>query len=348
MPGVRPNDGSEGPRRLDRDAARLEDPTPTVRFLTGRGVVRRFVLGLTAAALAASSPSPARGQLVQQALDCLSEQHRLESVRDLQLTAADSLATLVDALGSPSGELLRAASALEQRALDRELDLFVQRETCREAARAALPGLEDRLDELARRVSDRKASVAQAEELLELLDARAAIQAALAERVSLDYPDLPPEPDDSEETLRGKLQYHVEVASYLRSVDARVGVRLGQLEEEARVLAEANRFLQDLAFLDEGGRLESGGTVRVRGGSLPGEDPDAGDMSRPLGDMSADTRDATLDFALRYSPMTPAESRRVREVLTLFRREIQKELEQIADQIARIEPRLSPEDSAPR
>ncbi|MCC7142551.1 MAG: hypothetical protein IT349_10660 [Candidatus Eisenbacteria bacterium] len=308
---------------------------------------RLGTLTATLGFLTVLSWSVARADSIDDALRCLEEQQALAAARDDLLIRADSLGARIANAGAsvPKG-WLRDAERIQRDAMDRELDLLVAKDRCRERANRALEDLAPRLDALERQAAAGQGGEAALATLLDLKRTRSVLVASIETPAVLDYPDLPPDSTDTQETLQAKLDYYRDVEQYLQRVDLRLGARLKELEAEQRVLEEAGRFVRDLAFLDEGGRVSSEGSVRLRGGLGGGEDPGEG-LHRPSMELPNDSRSATLEFALRANPSSPQESERLRALLTGYSRELERELERIAERTQRIEARILPETSAP-
>lgn len=291
---------------------------------------------------------------VTRALDCADERRRAESDRGTWLSQAESLGVEIARAeaanaGSEAASLRSRAVELQQRAMTKELDLLSLRDRCRKLADAGLKSIDRRLSDLDGRNSLRRndgARTADAAELLELQRARAELEAERETPAVLSYPDLVYDPNDPRETLLAKIQYYQDIRSYLDGVDARLERRLDQLRDEARALEEASRFLRDLAFVDEAGRVSADGTVRVRG-LAPDGNPGEGGTSRGMESLPGGREDLGLDLALRWTPTNAADSERVATLLRGFRREIERERERIARQIASLEAHLEPAPGRP-
>jgi len=290
---------------------------------------------------------PAGTAALDDALRCLDEQAGLEVGRDSMLQTAGSLGRRIEAeraagRGAP-GDLLRRAERLQQDAMDLELELLGKRQACRDAAQRALPGCEARIRALEAALHEGRGSEAEARELLLLREARGRLQAGLAGPAMLGYPLLPPDSTDTQETLRAKLQYHEEVQGRLRSLAERVGTRACQVREERRTLAEARRFLEDLSFLDEGGRVTPGGTAQFRGGPGGGVGLPDGNAARPTGAAEVAGSAADLERILGWTPATPEESDRLLRMLEQIGAVIDGESRAVAGMLEQIRGRIRPE-----
>ena len=289
---------------------------------------------------------PSRADSLSDALRCREEETKAEAARDQLLEQADSLGARISAGGaSINEEWLREAEALQRRAMDRELDLLVVKDRCRRLAERAVRDLDSKITEWESRLSRDAGDEALATSLLLARQSRADLAAGLEAPAILTYADLPPDSSDTQETLEAKLQYYRDVEEYLARIDQRLDRRAKELEAEQRVLEEAGRFLRDLSFLDEGGRVSADGSVRLRSG-VPGGGGEGQD--RPTMQMPGDARSQTLEFALHASPASPEESDRIRALLQGYRREIARERERIEERTQRIEARLQPDTRAPR
>lgn len=282
---------------------------------------------------------------IEEARRCLEAERREIVERDRLLTRADSLGTLLEEAGVHAPESWRRdAERIQREAMERELDLLQRRDQCRRLAEGALRELEARLPELERGVESGRGLSSGGAELLQLRQLRADFQSVVASPAVLRYPDLRPEPSDTQETLEAKLQYYRDVRAYLERVAERLVARASQLGDEARALEEAGRFLRDLSFVDEGGRVTGDGSVRLKGIVPDGSGHDGG-MNRPLGEVPGEGQGGSLDFALRVTPTTPEESERLRALLDGYRREVVRELERIDARTTEFEVRLAPEST---
>ena len=96
--------------------------------LPGLGTLRAALGFLTVL-----SWSVARADSIDDALRCLSEQQALAAARDDLLIRADSLgARIANAGGAVPKAWLRDAERIQRDAMDRELDLLVAKDRCRE------------------------------------------------------------------------------------------------------------------------------------------------------------------------------------------------------------------------
>ncbi len=271
---------------------------------------------------------PAHATAVDDAVQCLEQQARAESERALLLARAESLGVSMESArsggASPPQSLLRTAERLSRDTQDLDLELILRRTECRDRAAQALPECEQRIASLERALALGRAATADAEELLRLRALRTRLQGWVAGPVFLGYPLIPPDSTDTPETLAEKLRYHEEVAGELRSLGDRLRARRAELAEERWSLEEAGRFLRDLSFLDEGGRVSPAGTPELR--VAPGDPERPGSApSAPGGADPAGTQ-PELERLLAASPATPEESDRLLRLLAGYLRAIEREL----------------------
>lgn len=288
--------------------------------------------------------SPALADPVDDALRCLDDQGKTAARRDLLIGRADSLGRIAEA-AQKSGQktpeaLLRKAEKIQREAMDEQLGWMTAEEACLKLAAAAQRVCSERIDRLQQAMRSGAATPAQAADLLKLQEIRARLEASLAGPASLAYQPLLPDSSDSQETLRTKLQYYQDERSYLERLDGRVSARLAQISQERRTLLEAQRFMRDLDFLDEGGRISPGGSARVP--RLPPASGASEDPSRPSGQVQLGGQANDLEFALGVSPTTPQQSDHITAVLQEFRREIQRELEKISKDVEVVQERILP------
>lgn len=311
----------------------------TLGFLTASGLFPR------GGAAQAATP-------LEDALSCQARLRESETGRDRLLRQADSLGAQIVQVrqsGKKAPEaLLRQAARIQGEAMDRELDLLAQRERCRTLSEEALSFCSRRIAELQALLEGGRGDAGVSAELLRLQEERARLEGTLSGPAVFGYPLLPHDSSDTQETLKAKLQYYVDVHGYLAALDRRVSSRRGQVVEERRSLLEAQRFLQELALVDEGGRVSSGGSVLLRGGTGGSGLPD-GAAGRQTGASAAlPNRAGDLEFVLGLAPATPEESDHLIRLLDGFRQEIQRELDAVARERERIASRILPETAAPR
>jgi len=280
-----------------------------------------MVLGfLTPAALAGP---------IDDALSCLDTQAAAVEFRDDLLGQADSLGYEIASaqrVGASTGRLQREAEKVNRRAFELELEIANLRARCRPRLEEALRLCRDEIVRLSREAAGEGSAPGSRPELLRLREARDRIEQALAGPAVIGYPLLPADSTDTQETLLAKLRYHEDVRGYLAALDERLGSRLQRLTEERRVLLEAEQFLRDEEFLDEGGRVSPGGRAVLRGGNQGGGDPN--DPRKPIGSAPLGG-EANLDALLGFTPRTTSESDRLLESLKEFRRRIRQELEEV-------------------
>lgn len=270
---------------------------------------------------------------VSDALECRAELAREEVLRDRCLLRADSLGSMVeDRSGDAAAPARRAAELVQREAMDRELEILVRRDRCRRLAELALASLDPALVAVQDSIAQGLGFGGTTARLMRMTAERADLRSSLVQPAILSYADLAPDSTDTDETLRAKLEYYEDVRSYLDGVLERLEDRVAELRKESRVLEEASRFLRDLDFADEGGRVSSDGAVRLRN-PLPGGSPDDGGMSRTAGSVAAEERSGSLEFALHANPSNREESERLTRLLGGHKREIKRELEKIARKI---------------
>jgi hypothetical protein len=269
-----------------------------------------------------------RATAVDDAVDCLDEQARTEARRTVLFGQAESLGMRIEAArvgGAPAPQdLLRRADRLDREAQDLNLELVLRRAECQDRATRALPECETRIAVIEAVLVGGSGGAAGAEELLRLRALRARLQGWLAGPVFLGYPLIPADSTDTPETLSEKLRYHEEVTAALRELGDRVRARRSEMAEERRSLEEAGRFLRDLSFLDEGGRVSPSGTTRFRGAPGDQATPDSTRHAAGAGDLAGSGGD--LDRILAASPATLEESDRVFRLLDGYLQVIEREL----------------------
>jgi hypothetical protein len=287
---------------------------------------------------------------VDDAVDCLDEQARTEARRATLLAQAESLGVRIEAARAGGTiapqDLLRRADRLDREAQDLDLELALRRAECRERAMRALPECEQRIASVETSLASGSAGAAVAAELLRLRALRTRLQGWLAGPVLLGYPLIPPDSTDTPETLSEKIRYYEEVTGALRELGDRIRARRSEIADERRSLEEAGRFLRDLGFLDEGGRVSPSGAVRFRG--VPGEDaaPDTARSTRGSAGLSGAGEE--LGRLLAANPATPEQSDRVLHLLDGYLRAIDKEIRAVTTATDDIRRRLGGEVHAPR
>jgi hypothetical protein len=281
---------------------------------------------------------------------CLDEQAGAEARRAILLRAADSLGLRIEearASGTRAPQaLLRQADRLDREAQGLDLELVMRRVECRDRATLALPECERRIADLEADLAAGRGATADAEELLRLRVLRTRLQGWLAGPVLLGYPLIPPDSTDTSETLGEKLRYHEEVAGALRELEQRVRARRSEVADERRSLEEAGRFLRDLSFLDEGGRVSPSGTSRFRG--APGDNATPDTMRRVAGSADLAGAGGDLGRILAASPATPGESDRILRLLDGYLQAIEREIRTVTTATDDIRRRLQGEPHAPR
>lgn len=313
----------------------------------GRGILR---VVLAVSILPVLSAGASWATVVDDAVDCLDEQIRTEARRTALLGRAESLGVRIEAAraGGTSApqDLLRRADRLDREAQDLDLELVLQRTECRERTTLALPECDRRIAVLESGLAGGGGGVAGAEELLRLRALRERLQGWLAGPVFLGYPLILPDSTDTAETLAEKLRYHEAVIGALRELEKRVRARRSEVAEERRSLEEAGRFLRDLSFLDEGGRISPSGTVRFRGAPSDNANPDTRRRAAGAGDLAGPGGD--LDRILFASPATPEESDRILRLLDGYLQVIEGEVVVVMTVTGAMRRRVEGETHAPR
>jgi hypothetical protein len=284
---------------------------------------------------------------IQSVLECLRIHDEIDRNRARLLAQADSVGFLAaNEGGAPSAALLRQAESLQGRYSELGVDLLLQREQCRRLAQVALESCERRIEALQARTLAGSASEAETAELVRLQSLRPQLQASLESPPVYEYPILDLGPDDTVETLRAKLQYYAEVATLLEALESRIDERRQQVEEEAEALREARRLVEDLSFTDMGDRSAGDRNVLTRD-KLPSGSDGGGVFGRQNSDYPLDHATSDLDFALRLSPTTEADSEQILALLDHYRDEIQRRLERVGVERGSIESMLVERVPAP-
>jgi len=313
-----------------------------------RRPARRPLLGLALAwILLFGLSGNARADSLEDALRCLEEQKAAEARRDLFLQRADSLGQRIAAIRAEGKEapqdLLRAGEKIQRQATEEELDLLRLRLRCRDLARRGVSDCQEQIDGLQRRIREGRGDTESAGRLLRLQETRATLEAAVSGPVTLRYPLLPADSTDTQDVLRGKLQYYRDVRGSLEELGKRVDARLEQAVEERRTLAEAQRFLRDLEFLGEGGRALPGGQLRANGGEA-GRPIDPEGLARAGSDSAAGLASRDLEFVLALTPTTPEQSDQLIQLLRRYSEAIGEELSSVQTEIDTLERRILPID----
>jgi hypothetical protein len=312
----------------------------------------RKILGavLAASTLLMLPAGASRATAVDDAVDCLDEQARTEARRAGVLAQAESLGVRMEAASGGGSvapqDLLRRADRLDREAQDLDLELALRRTECRERATRALPECERRIAALETALAGGGGNAASAEELLRLRALRTRLQGWLAGPVLLGYPLIPADSTDTPETLSEKLRYYDEVTGALRELRDWVRARRSEVAEERRSLEEAGRFLRDLSFLDEGGRVSPSGPERLR--SAPGEDALPDSARRGPGVAASAGTGGDLGRLLAASPATPDESDRILRLLDGYLQVIERELVVVMTATGDIRRRFEGGTRAPR
>jgi hypothetical protein len=284
---------------------------------------------------------------IQNVLACLRVHEQLDRDRARLLAQADSVGFLAaNEGGAPSAALLRQAESLQQRYSEMGVDLLLQREQCRRFAQVALESCERRIEALQAKTHAGNASAGETAELVRLQSLRPELKASLEAPPVYEYPILDLGPDDTAETLRAKLQYYSEVATLLGALEGRIAERRRQVQEEAEILREARRLVEDLSFTDMGDRSAGDRNVLTRD-KLPTGTGDGGVFGRQNSDYPLDHATSDLDFALRLSPTTQADSEQILALLDHYREEIENRLQRVGTERASIESLLGSRTPAP-
>lgn len=309
--------------------------------MTDRRTSSRILVTSALLSLGFLMPGSVRAQdPIQNVLDCLQAQEEIDRSRARLLAQADSVGFLAaNDGGEPSAALLRQAESLQQRYSEMGVDLLLQREQCRRFAQVALESCERRIETLQAKTHAGRATADETAELVRLQSLRPQLQASLESPPVYEYPILDLGPDDTAETLRAKLQYYSEVATLLQALESRIGERRRQVEEETETLREARRLVEDLSFTDMGDRSAGDRNVLTRD-KLPTGTDDGGVFGRQNSDYPLDHATSDLDFALRLSPTTQADSEQILALLDHYRDEIALRLERVGVERSSIESML--------
>jgi hypothetical protein len=287
-----------------------------------------------------------RADALQDAKACLDERARAESERDLRLHEADSLGRRIESLRGEGKEIpedwLRSAEKIQRQAMEQELELMSRRLRCRDLVEKALAACSKEIVEVEGEIRAGRGGPDKATRLLVLQDARTSLEAELTGPVTLGYPLLPADSTDTQEVLRGKLQYYRDVRGDLAALEGKVNARLERVTEERRTLAEAQRFIRDLSFLGEGGRALPGGISAGPGGIAVG-----GDSTWSRGEVTGGSSSRDLELVLGLTPATPEQSDRLIRLLQGFLKEIRKEMAIIDQEMGKLEQRILPENGRP-
>src|SRR5690606_14193976 len=132
----------------------------------------------------------------------------------------------------------------------------------------------------------------------------------------------------------------------LKALEGRIEERRRQVQEEAETLREARRLVGDLSFTDMGDRSAGDRNVLTRD-KLPAGTGDGGVFGRQNSDYPFDHATSDLDFALRLSPTTQADSNQILALLDRYRGEIEDRLERVGAERASIESLLAARTPVP-
>lgn len=294
----------------------------------------------------------ARADVVEDALRCLDRQVDGERRRERLLMQADSLGDRIEeaqANGRKApGGLLRQAERLNREALDVELELLVRRQSCRQQAALALAFCDSALRRLDLELGRGEGDPARARELLRLRQAAGRLQSVEGTAGSLGYPLLPPEASDTQQSLQAKLLYHDDLHAHLTSLGQRLDARRRQVADERRTLIEARRFVEDLSFLDEGGRIAPRGDRSLPGAAGGAPVPGDGSAGRAVTPPGAGGAGGQIELILGWMPTSAEESDRLLQALDGFRAEIRREIELVERTREAIRARILPDAGTPR
>ncbi len=294
----------------------------------------------------------ARADVVEDALRCLERQAEGERRRERLLLQADSLGGRIEDAQSGGrsapGSLLRRAERLQREALDLELELLVQRQGCREETARAIAFCDSSLRRLEVDLGGGGGDPGRARDLLRLRAARDRLEAQSAPVASLGYPLLPPDSLDTQESLRAKLLYHDDLRDHLGGLLRRLDVRRDQVAEERRTLIEARRFVDDLSFLDEGGRVAPRGDRALPSAPNGSPAPEPGLAGRQAVPSGPGTVGGQIELVLGWAPTSAEESDRLLAALDGFRTEIRREIDLVLRTREAILARILPDAGTPR
>jgi hypothetical protein len=221
---------------------RLTDLRRLVGFLTiGLG----FLTGLTAAA-----PLD----------DAIQRLERLEEERTAVLSEADSLGAQLARLPSDRGgeakEILRQAERLGKRSADLEVEILLARQGCRTLA------LQE-LESIRRTGTSGEQEMGRELALVDLLQGR------LSDLLGGNLVLVEPDTLDGYETLLDKQAYLQDLRDRVAALDSRLADRMDRARREMALREASAGFADEARFLDEGGRIGSDETARLRGTGAP-------------------------------------------------------------------------------
>lgn len=282
--------------------------------------------------------SSAPADEISDAFDCQTQELQREADQQTLLQRADSLGAVAAEAGDrPSGSLLRQAQELQDRAMELEVDLVLERSRCRRLAATARGVCQDRIDALLAKLRAGTIGADETFDLVGLVYARDRLDGMLAAPAVHDYALLPLEPEETTASLRAKLQYYEDVAASLQDLDTRIERRLEGVREEAEVLREAERLVSDIE-IDAGDRAAGDRSAALQQ-QLPGNGG-PGPLERPRSEIPWDQAGSDLDFALHQSLTDPRDSGRIIDLLEGFRRDIRRELSVIQQHAGEVRARM--------
>ena len=186
---------------------------------------------------------------------------RLERQRSDLLSEADSLGGLLQSLPSDKGgaakEILRQAERLGKRSSEVDVEILLVREGCRTLALQELEVLREG-------EGSGGGDAARELSLLRLLERR------LADRIGGELVLVQPDSLDGYETLLDKQAYLRDLRDRVAALDRRLAERADRVRRERAIREASAGFTDEARFLDEGGRVGSDETVRLRGAPSTG------------------------------------------------------------------------------
>ena len=188
--------------------------------------------------------------------DALGRLDRLERQRTDLLSEADSLGRLLQSLPSDKGvaakEILRQAERLGKRSSEVDVEILLGREACRTLA------LQE-LEMLRAGAGSGGGDAARELSVLGVLEGR------LADRIGNELVLVQPDSLDGYETLLDKQAYLQDLRDRVTALDRRLAERAERVRRERAIREASAGFTDETRFLDEGGRVGSDETVRLRG-----------------------------------------------------------------------------------
>ncbi|MBD3161993.1 MAG: hypothetical protein GF346_06850 [Candidatus Eisenbacteria bacterium] len=256
--------------------------------------------------------------------EALQDLDALEEARAEIFAKADSvgraIAVLPDGADEEIGRLLQDAERLAERARSLDVEILLARQRCRSLAMRELERLESAAD---------PESLAREGEVLDLLEDR------LADRWGIEPVFVEPDSLDGYETLLDKQAYLADLRDRIALLSRGLTRRIDSVRREEALRRASERFADESAFLDEGGRIGSDGRAPLRG--IPDEDPpdDGHARSLPTGGAGNDPDAVPADA---FGAEWPDQDRL--DALEAARRKLERDLSRVADALRETEDLL--------